>query len=165
MGQMQKTIEYDYLKEVVEFHKKFVQPYKGFPRGCRNAEIKNLETHFGFEFPIAYKEYLKFMGKDYNGIFVGSEYFIDDVIENTEYLPELLAANEIDFTLPDKYLAFFSHQGYMIAWFELPKLNENPPVWFYKESENNELPRIEGIFTEALLADMQGLASNLKSSD
>ena len=59
ISQMQQIIEYDYLKEVVEFHKKFIQPYKGFPRGCRDSEIENLENHFGFEFPTAYKEYLK----------------------------------------------------------------------------------------------------------
>lgn len=154
--------EFNYLKDIVEFYKESVRLYKGNPRGCRNSEIQNLEEHFGFELPLAYKEYLRFMGKDYKGIFIGSKYFIDDVIENTRYLPELLAENEIDFSLPDNYLAFFSHQGYMVAWFELPKQNENPPVWFYKESENNEPPKIQGTFTEVLLEDMKGLASTLK---
>ena len=157
-----QTDEFNYLKDVVEFYKEFIRPYKGNPRGCRDSEIQNLENHFGFELPLAYKEYLRFMGKDYNGIFIGSEYFIDDVVENTEYLPELLVDNKINFRIPHNYLAFFSHQGYMIAWFELPKLNENPPVWFYKESENNEPPKMQGTFTELLLEDMKGLASTLK---
>src|SRR5574338_874215 len=140
----QVKMEYKYLRKVVELHTKFIQPLKGQPRGCWNIEINSLEKQIGFELPIAYKEYLKFMGRDYDGILCGSNCFITDAIENTKYLPELLAENEIDFILPQHYLAFYSHQGYILAWFELPKINEDPPVWLFIESENKELPVIIG---------------------
>ncbi|MEK7723943.1 MAG: SMI1/KNR4 family protein [Acidobacteriota bacterium] len=153
-------MEFKYLSDVVEFYEKFVQPYKGKPIGCSNSEINYLENYFGFQFPLAYKEYLKFMGKD-NCIFIGSECFFGNVIENTKYLPELLSENNIDFVLPDKYLVFFVHQGYMAAWFELPKKSENPEVWFFTESSNNEMPKIIGTFTETILSDMKGMAKYL----
>ncbi len=161
----ENNLEFKYLTEILGFYEEFVRPYKGKPRGCRESEIEDLENRFGFELPLAYKEYLRFMGKDYAGIFVGSEYFIDDAVENTKYLPELLAENEIDFALPQNYLVFFSHQGYVAAWFELPKESENPSVWLFAESSETEPPKIVGTFTEFVLNDMKGLAeiiSNIK---
>ena len=93
-------MEFNYLSDVIEFHETFVQPYKGKPNGCSDSEIIGLENYFGFQFPLAYKEYLKFMGRDFNGIFVGSDCFITNVIENTKYLSELFLENKIDFILP-----------------------------------------------------------------
>ena len=155
---------FKYLNEIIEFHEKYVQPYKGPAVGCTNAEIEGLEKQLGFELPTAYKEYLKFMGKDYQGVFVGSDWFIKHVVSNTEWVPELLKENEIKFELPQNYLAFFCHQGYLTAWFELPKLAENPPVWFFTESEEDKLPYIFGTFTQFLLEDMRGMASFLPQS-
>lgn len=148
---MKNNIEFNYLTEAIELHKKFVQPHKGEPRYCWETEINSLEKQIGFELPFAYKEFLKFMGRDYDGIFQGSDCFINNVIENTKWLPELLEDNKIDFVLPQYYLAFLSHQGYVMFWFELPKINENPPVWFFQESNIQEKPKIIGSFSEWFL--------------
>jgi hypothetical protein len=153
--------EIDYLAEVKEFHRQFVEPYKGKPKGCWDFEIRALEKSFGFELPLAYKQYLAWMGKDYNGVFVGCDWFISHVEDNTALVPELLEENNISFVLPENYLCFFSHQGYIAAWFELPKLNDNPPCWFYHEGMNLKEPIIEGTFTDILSKDMRGLAECL----
>ena len=155
--------EVDYLAEVKEFHRQFVEPYKGKPKGCWGFEIRALEKSFGFELPVAYKQYLAWMGKDYNGIFVGCDWFISNVEDNTALVPELLEENNISFILPENYLCFFSHQGYIAAWFELPKLSENPPSWFYHEAMDLKEPIIEDTFTDILLKDMRGLAESLAS--
>lgn len=152
---MKNNIEYKYLIEPIEIHKKYVQPFKGEPRHCWEPEIRKLEKDVGFELPLAYKEFLKFMGRDYDGIFCGSNCFINDVIKNTKYLPELLAENEVDFALPPNYLVFSSHQGYVMLWFELPKTDENPPVWLFAESREHESPKIIGTFSEWLLDVMK----------
>lgn len=154
---MMNYMEFNYLAELIEFYEEFIQPYNGKPNGCSDSEINYLENYFGFQFPLAYKEYLRFMGKD-NSIFIGSEVFFGNVIENTKYLPELLAENNIDFILPDSYLVYFLHQGYVAMWFELPKKSENPEVWFFTESSGNEMPKIIGTFTETILADVKGRA-------
>jgi hypothetical protein len=153
--------EIDYLAEIRQFHQSHVEPYKGKPIGCSDTEIRSLEESFGFELPLAYKQYLKWMGKDYHGIFVGCDWFIANVEDNTNLVPELLTENHISFQLPEHYLCFFSHQGYMAAWFELPKLNDNPPAWFYHEGMNMEAPEIKGTFTDILFNDMRGLAAVL----
>jgi hypothetical protein len=76
-------------------------------------------------------------------------------------VPELLTENNIPFELPEHYLCFFSHQGYMAAWFELPKVNDNPPFWFYNEATDMYKPVVEGSFTDVLLKDMRSLAAHL----
>jgi hypothetical protein len=158
MSQLKNNMEYVYLTEAIELHKKFVEPYQGEPGHCWDSEINKLEKDFGFELPLAYKEYLKFMGKDCDGIFQGSDCFINDVVENTKYLPDLLTENEIDFILPQNYLAFLSHQGYVMAWFELPKLGDDPPVWLFQESVEQEPPKIIGTFSQWFLDVMKQYA-------
>ena len=153
--------EIDYLAEAKEFHRLHVEPYKGQPKGCKDAEIIVLEASFGFELPLAYKQYLSWMGRDYDGIFVGCDWFITNVEGNTALVPELLEENGVSFELPELYLCFFSHQGYMAAWFELPKVDEDPPAWFYHEAMNMERPVVEGSFTDFLLKDMRSLAAEL----
>jgi hypothetical protein len=151
-------MEYKYLTEAIELHRKYVQPYKGEPRHCWEPEIKKLEKDLGFELPDAYREFLKFMGREYDGIFRGSDCFINQVIENTKYLPELLLENRVDFTLPQNYLVFYSHQGCAMLWFELPKLSDNPPVWFFQESTAQEPPKGIGTFSEWLLGVIKDFA-------
>jgi hypothetical protein len=162
---MKSNMEFKYLTEIVEFYNEFVRPYGEKPRGCQESEIDDLEKHFGFELPLAYKEYLRFMGRDYTGIFVGSEFFVSDAIDNTNYLPELLAENKVDFALPQNYLVFFSHQGWIAAWFELPKKDENPPVWYFAESYEKEPPKITGTFTEFIFNPMKDIASMYRKNN
>lgn len=146
-----------YLAEIKLYHQLLIEPLKGKPVGCDDNEILALERHVGFPLPLAYKQYLSFMGKDYNGVFVGSDWFITDVKENTERVPELLKENHIAFVLPENYLCFFSHQGYIAAWFDLTKTGDNPEVWFYGEGQGIDSPVIKGRFTEFLFQDLQGL--------
>lgn len=150
----------DYLKEIKEFHKIAVAPYKGESIGCYEEEVTALERQFGFPFPEACRQFLLWMGKDLKGVFVGSGWFYNDVISNSRDLKSLLTDNKVDFELPAHYLAFFMHQGYMAAWFTLPKESENPVVYFYHECKMAR-PRIEGKFTEFLFSDMKGMASFL----
>lgn len=151
----------DYLSEIKQFHAEFVKPYTGKPKGCRDAEIRELEKHFGFELPLAYKQYLKFMGRDYYGVFMGSNWFVGNAIDNTAWLPRFLAENKIEFELPENYLVFFSHDENTAGWFNLPKEADDPPIWLITES--NKTPRSGQTFTEFLFGDMKATAKMLKS--
>ena len=153
----------DYLTEIKNYHRQFAEKLKGKPKGCRNSEIVDLEKTIGFALPIAYKQYLLWMGKDYEGVFVGCDWFITDVKNNHELVPELLRENNVAFTLSEHYLSFFSHQGYMAAWFDLPVNCEDPEVWFYGEGQGLERPIMKGRFTEFLFQDLQGLIACLSS--
>lgn len=146
----------DYLSETKKFYRRHVSRFRK-PKGCGPELIENLEKEIGFRLPEAYKQFLQWMGCDFNGIFVGSDIFLRDVIPNTKYLPQLLKENELDHDLPEKYLAFFSHQGYVMAWFALPKESENPPVWFWGEGQRLSKPIKFESFTDFLSEQMRSL--------
>lgn len=138
--------------------REYVEPYIGKPEGCGQEEIVVIEKKIGHPLPEAYCQFLKWMGKDYRGIFVGCNWFVTDVINNTEWLPQLLAENNINFELPEHYLVFFSYRRYMAAWFELPKEKDNPTAYLFNKRKELTIPTIEGNFTDFLFKDMRDLA-------
>ena len=154
----------DYLREIKEFHSREIELYTGKAVGCSENEIKEIELKIGYDLPEAYRQYLQWMGKDYKGVFVGCDWFITDITDNNELLAELLIKNQVDYKLAKHYLAFFSHQGYMVAWFDLPKESENPTVYFFTESRESLAVKTEEKFTDFLFNDMQGMASFLSQT-
>jgi hypothetical protein len=144
-----------YFQEFTDFLQKHdIEP----PKGNSLKEISELQTALGCELPEAYKEYLLLMGKDYEGVMVGTNCFLTDVKSNNEYLPELLEENNLsEFTLPEKYVAFFCHQGYMMAWFSIPS-NETDPICTYYFEGTIERPKEYGTFSEFMKKDLMGNA-------
>jgi SMI1 / KNR4 family (SUKH-1) len=134
---------------------KKLQDRYGKPVGCNQEEIANLERDLGFFIPAAYKDFLLWMGNDKNGFFRGSEIFCSDVVENRQTLYELLEHNQISLSLPSKLLVFFSHQGYMAAWFDAGLDNPDPPTSFFAESDSGELITYEK-FSDFLTVEFGG---------
>ena len=149
----------DYLTELRRFHQLAIQPYRGIPKGCSSRMLAQFEQSLAHELPLAYRQYLAWMGEDYTGIFQGTNCFITDVHANTAALPNLLEENKIAFALPASMLVFYMHQGYVAAWFTLPKESDNPLIWFFSEGQDMTQPIITGTFTDFLLTDMRGLAA------
>ncbi|MCB1051623.1 MAG: SMI1/KNR4 family protein [Acidobacteria bacterium] len=144
-----------YLVEISELYDLQIKPYFGQPKGSDFTEIKALENEMAAKFPLAYTEFLLWMGRDKNGVFSGSNYWIDCVLSNNNYLPELLAENQIDYQLPKSYVTFFMHQGYIAAWFELPFLSENPECLFFSEGQGFSSHQKYSSFTEFILNEMK----------
>ena len=147
----------DHLRKIKEFHKLAVEPYLGQPTGCRLEEVTDLEKRLGFGLPLAYKQYLVWMGRDTAGILKGSECFLSDVGRITKALPGILRENGIKFQLPEHYFVFFCHQGYRMAWFDLPMKSDDPPIWCFNEGQCST-PNECGVFTAFILDLMQKLA-------
>ena len=146
----------DHLVEIRAFHAKEVEPWTGPPAGCTEAEVQALEDRLGWRLPLAYKQYLRFMGNDKKGIFVGSDWFIDNAHLNV--IPSELANMEVNYTPVTDTLTFMSHQGYIHGWMDLPVVSDDPPVYFYTESSKaNESNRVTEYvrFTELLLAELR----------
>lgn len=101
------------------------------PVGCNNAEVNAHENRLGVPLPAAVREYLRFMGGDYEGVLCGTNCFIRDVSINDESLRELLQDNDLLHKLPQRYLMVFCHQGYQIAWIELPVTDPDPICMFF----------------------------------
>lgn len=143
----------DHLHEVRAFHREMIEPWTGPPAGCSAAEVDALEAKLGWRLPLAYKQYLRFMGADREGVFVGSDWFIDSASVNT--MVNELAHMEVDYTPPGDTLEFMSHQGYIHGWFDLPVVSDDPPVHFYTESgkDNRVVDYLR--FTDLLMAELR----------
>ena len=130
----------------------------GTPVGCTDLEISKLEAKIGNPLPGAYKFYLQLMGRDHKGVMVGTDCFLTDIESNNEYLPELLEENNLsDYALPENYIAFFSHGGYMMAWFAIPNQDDDPQVTYYFEGTTKK-PESGVRFTEFMGKDLMGNA-------
>lgn len=125
--------------------------------GCSAEDISKLEAELGYKLPAAYIEFLTWMGSDFKGVFKGSDWFLCNVIENNELLPELLMDNNVEYSLEKHYLCFFSHQGYIAAWFNLPCQSQDPEVWYFTESGADIEPKIVGTFSDFLHKVLLGL--------
>ncbi len=139
----------DYLVDVKKVYRKNISRFSR-PKGCLKQDIRVLEKEIGFPLPEAYKQFLLWMGCDYKGVFIGTDCFLRDAVKNTEYLPDLLTENKLNFQLSEHYLAFYSHQGYVMAWFDLPKESEDPSVWFWGEGQGLDIPIKKKSFTDFL---------------
>ncbi len=149
----------DHLVEIRAFHAKEVEPWTGPPAGCTEAEVQALEDRLGWRLPLAYKQYLRFMGNDQKGIFVGSDWFIADAHLNA--IARELAYMEVDYTPVTDTLTFMSHQGYIHGWMDMPVVSDDPPVFFYTESskanEGNSVTEYVR-FTDLLLAELRHMS-------
>ncbi|MGH1460754.1 MAG: SMI1/KNR4 family protein [Neptuniibacter sp.] len=144
-----------YFKEVTDY---FEQHELEAPVGSASEDIALLERKLGFKFPKAYKEFLELIGNDYNGVMIGTNCFLSDIESNNNYLPDLLIENNIrDYKLPNNYISFFCHQGYIMAWFSLPSKNDDPQCYYYFEG-TTKYPELYGTFSEFMKKDLLGNA-------
>lgn len=142
-----------------QLHAEHVTPKLGSPVGAKPEDVEALERRLGFCLPQDYRDFLLWMGCDYEGIFRGSAWFIDCVFANKEVLRGLLQEAGSRYVLKDSHLVFFTHQGYMAAWFDTESSDRNPECWFMNDSMTE--PHVTGLFSYALLKDIESLAPPL----
>jgi cell wall assembly regulator SMI1 len=105
----------DYLREIKTIYNTYLLQLHGEPVGASEEDIQSYEKTIGARLPEAYRQYLLWMGNDPNGVFTGTECFLQDLVRNTEYLPEFLKENGIEFKAEGIPICFYSHQGYQLA--------------------------------------------------
>ena len=114
-------------------------------KGATKEEIEQLAKELNCPIPEAYFEYLLKHGKNEKGPLVGSDCFLRHIKENNDYLPELLEDNNINFELPEKYICFLMHQGYIAFWFDAND-GDDPLCWYYSEG-TTDYPEPETSFS------------------
>ncbi len=119
---------------------------------------RHLSEDLDFRFRRATKTTC-WMGRDYKGIFRGSAWFIDSIYSNKETLRSLLEEAGSRYVLKESHLVSFTHQGYMAAWFDSESSEQDSDCWFMNHSMTE--PNETGLFSEALLKDLSGLAPQL----
>ncbi len=122
----------DYMAEARAFYAEFVEPYYGQPEGASEEEINAFEQKIGFRLPLAYKQFLRWMGKKAKGM----------SLERSSLGLKLLCRFNLDFDWQLKHrdptlwggagrLTFMMDgEACDEAWIILPRENENPPVYY-----------------------------------
>jgi len=155
--------KFNYLMECQNYYLQNLQEKFGRPVGLTESQISEYEQSNNLKFPLAYREFLAWMGNDKSGIFQGSEWFLSDIDDNNEMLPELLEDNAISYDLKKDYICFFSHQGYMAAWFFTDEVVADPACYFFSESfDQNDYPIVSyKHFSYFLLQDIKSNANSI----
>lgn len=126
-------------------------------RPCTEQEISSLEEELGLSLPAAYKEFLLWGGHNTGRIWEGSDCCFEDLKILQESAVELLEENKFKEALPEDAFVFFMHQGYQFMFFRTSE-GEDPPIYFYKESQQNPLHsfvRLHSSFSEALSKEVE----------
>ena len=108
----------DYLSKARRIYAEAVEPYIGQPVGATNEDIVALEQEIGFVLTEAYKQYLLWIGRDYYGCFVGSDWFLQNGYNNGKrpnILTDFHGLDLREFIPPEHFFTFFVHQGYIAA--------------------------------------------------
>lgn len=138
-----------YLKDAKELMKSHPDLEKLF-EGCTEEEIIALSKILNEKIPEAFKEFLRWFGKDGGKILRGTDHFYRDISgeADEDYKEEgivpldwtfkksaIQLLNKHNFNGED-YLAnsivFMSHQGYVIHYIKTDE-GENPPVYIFAE--------------------------------
>jgi len=122
--------------------------------GASPRKIEELETRLGGSVPASYRRYLLAMGKDDAGPLRGTDCLLRHVVANNEWLPRLLSENDVHHDLPERYVCFFMHQGYIAAWFDLDSPGGDPPCWVFSEYDV-PVPELRGTFSSFMRAEVE----------
>jgi len=99
---------------------------------CTEDEIAFLERWIKRPLPQAYREFLQWMGYWGGGLFVGSDFFYDRLMNMQEGARALLEEDHYPGELPEDAFVFFMHQGYQFYFFRFSE-GADPPVYYYLE--------------------------------
>ena len=121
-----------YLQEIQSI---FESTHLGSVMSCTEAEIVALETAQGKRFPLAYREFLLWMGQGTTEFWRGSRAFLPRLSTLTQQAKSILRANRFPKALPKNSFVFWMHQGYQFLFFDVTE-DEDPPIHYYNEAEH-----------------------------
>lgn len=145
------------IDELRAFHARHVAPIIGPPIGASESDVQSLERALGASMPADYREFLLWFGADYKGVLQGSDCFVNQIVANTEALPELLEDNGMKDLLPPNYVSPFMHQGYIAAWFAVPADEDDPPAFSFNEGQVRNSIESGKTIMQLFLQDIVGI--------
>ena len=101
-------------------------------RGCTEAEIGQLEAHYGISLPAAYRRFLQRMGRSAGECLGGTDWLFPDLLELREGAESLLEECEATQSLDRNDFVFAMHQGYQFLFFKCGT-GPDPEVFYYLE--------------------------------
>lgn len=105
-------------------------------QGCSEEEIQKLERQHNVVFPISYRTFLKNFGHGIGGKVMSDIDFLYDSLDSLTNI----AKNEIliedgDPILPKQAFVFAMRNGEQFMFFDANGLDEDPPVFYYLEDD------------------------------
>lgn len=149
-----------FIERSIELHRAKVEPSLGRPIGAFRSDLLALEARIGINFPEAYREYLLWIGADFNGLLRGSDCFITHVEENCAALPALFDENGLT-ELSYQPVVFFMHQGYFACWFDAEQASD-PAVFCFNEANRELGIQACGTFSEWLYDEVLALSKAIQ---
>ena len=146
------------LRAARAFHAAHLAPRHGPPVGAPAAGIAAAEAALGLPLAPAHRAFLRWAGADRRGALRGSDWFLRDLAANAALLPDLLAENGLAPDAAEGAVCFFSHQGYMAAWYMAGGPDPDPPCLFFSEGGGPPAIRPAGRFSAFLTAELRGAA-------
>ncbi|MEM7005227.1 MAG: SMI1/KNR4 family protein [Pseudomonadota bacterium] len=141
--------ETEHLLKAKERYDRYLTKRYGQPVGVALQEIQRMEIRLGFKFPDAYKEYLLWMGEHRSGPFAGSDFFFTDLPSYQTWLKGLFEENATP--VPDNFFCFYSHQGYIVYWFDRSSSDSDPHCWGAGETSDGFDVKPIGKFSRLVL--------------
>ena len=141
-------------KSTLFYNENLLSKY-GEPIGSLLNEVEQLEREMDVILPESLKQYLLWSGKHHNVPLIGTDCFISDIQENTEYLPEFFVENSLEHVSDEKFIVFYSHQGYVLAWVYLTG-EDNPVVHYFAEGSTSKINTVSSI-DDWFYDDLSGL--------
>jgi hypothetical protein len=126
--------------------------------GCTAEEVTAFERAHAVRLPVAYRTFLRYLGKGAGPMFLGSDFHFQG-LSGIRDLAEHVTMND-DLTdrvvlLPDDAFAFMEHQGYQIWFFRLTE-GDDPPVYYYLE-DHPPILKQSATFTDFILSEMRSI--------
>jgi SMI1/KNR4 family protein SUKH-1 len=103
-------------------------------QGCRDEDIERLERESGVALPIAYRLFLRRMGRSAGAFLVGTDFRFADLGGLLRQAEQLLQETQSPFRLKDADFVFAVHQGYQFLFFDTTE-SDDPAVWLYDDGE------------------------------
>lgn len=130
---------FEHLREAETFYIEHIFPHLGQPAGSTDQEIFRHADAANAKLCASHKEFLRWMGRHKGGVFQGSEIFTDQLLYNQELIRCLFHENSIHEFESKDVTCFFSHQGYVAAWYVNDQKSDPGFFYFYEveESQND----------------------------
>lgn len=148
----------------VELHRLRIEPLLGRPVGAFQSDLIALEARIRIRLPVAYREYLLWMGADFNGVLRGSDCFISHVETNCDGLNLLFEENGLS-PLPYSPIVFFMHQGYIACWFDSSDQSDDPAIFGFSEAAGESGIQTYGTFSNWLYSELLTLSDVISVND
>ncbi|GAA1293843.1 hypothetical protein Psi02_42490 [Planotetraspora silvatica] len=122
--------------------------------GLTHAELLELERGLGgMRLPLAYRDFMKRMGRDAGPLLAGTDAFYPQIIDYQAEAWELVSDEKIGHLVPAESIIFATHQGYQIYWMS-SEAGDDPPVFMYQENDQKISRRWES-FSEFVYGEFE----------